>query len=51
MKDISQSAFLCLDPYDESFLLIRTNDEKYYLFGMEDSAELKTIFEAIENRK
>ena len=26
MKDISQSAFLCLDPYDESFLLIRTND-------------------------
>ena len=49
LKDTRQSALLCLDPYDEAFLLIFTNDEKYYLFGMEDSAELKKTYHTLNS--
>ena len=51
IKDIGKSAQLCLDPYDEAFLLILTNDQKYYLFGMEDSAKLESIYNTLNNLK
>jgi hypothetical protein len=51
IKDIEKSAQLCLDPYDEAFLLILTNDQKYYLFGMEDSTKLKSIYNTLNNMK
>ena len=44
VKGISSNCKLCLDPYDEAFLLIQTVDEKYYLFSMEDYPELLKIF-------
>ena len=47
IKDIRQTAQLCLDPYDESFLLIQTNDQNYYLFGMETTEELQEIYEQL----
>lgn len=47
IKDIGNSGFLCLDPQDEAFLLIHTTNGKYYLFGMEDSKELKHIFQEL----
>ena len=49
IKDIGKSGLLCLDPYDKAFLLIRTTGGAYYLFGMEDSAELETIYNTINN--
>ena len=49
IKDIRKTGLLCLDPYDEAFLLIYTTDEKYYLFGMEASAELKNIYDTLKN--
>jgi hypothetical protein len=51
VKDIGKSAQLCLDPYDTAFLLILTNDQKYYLFGMEDSAKLESIYNTLNNLK
>lgn len=50
IKDIGQSGLLCLDPYDDAFLLIRTIDETYYMFSMEDSAELEKIYKTLESR-
>ena len=47
IKDINKTGLLCLDPYDESFLLIYTTDGKCYLFGMEDSAELEHIYHTL----
>lgn len=44
IKDMGQSGLLCLDPYDDAFLLVRTTDGTYYLFSMENSLELKKIF-------
>ena len=44
VKGISDNCKLCLDPYDDTFLLIRTTDDKYYLFSMEDSEELKKLY-------
>ncbi|MBQ7864329.1 MAG: hypothetical protein IJ353_07700 [Lachnospiraceae bacterium] len=49
IKDTGKSALLCLDPYDTSFILIRTTDESYYLFGMEDSSELESIYTTLKN--
>ena len=49
IKDIGKSGLLCLDPYDEAFLLIYTTDGKYYLFGMEDSIELQSIYNILKN--
>ncbi len=49
IKDIGQSGLLCLDPYDDAFLLIRTTDGTNYLFGMEDSAELESIYNTLKN--
>lgn len=51
IKDIGKSAQLCLDPYGEAFLLILTNDQKYYLFGMEDTAKLESIYNTLNNIK
>ncbi|MBO5177847.1 MAG: hypothetical protein J6C07_10350 [Lachnospiraceae bacterium] len=48
IKDIGQSGLLCLDPYDDAFLLIRTTDGTNYLFGMEDSAELESIYNTLK---
>ena len=48
IKDIGQSGLLCLDPYDDALLLIRTTDGTNYLFGMEDSAELKSIYNTLK---
>ena len=48
IKDIGESGLLCLDPYDSSFLLIRTTTGKYYLFGMEDSAKLESIYNTLK---
>ena len=48
IKDIGNSGLLCLDPYDDAFLLISTTDEKYYLFSMEDTEELKKLYEAVK---
>ena len=50
IKDIGQSGLLCLDPYDDAFLLIRTTDGTNYLFGMEDSAELESIYNTLKNQ-
>ena len=50
IKDIGKSGLLCLDPYDEAFLLILTNDQKTYLFGMDDSSELEEIYNTLKNR-
>ena len=50
IKDIGQSGLLCLDPYDDAFLLIRTTDGTNYLFGMEDSTELKTIYNTLKKK-
>lgn len=44
IKDINQTGKLCLDPYDDAFLLIQTTDEKYYLFSMENAEELEKIY-------
>lgn len=44
VKDISQNVLLCLDPYDEAFLLIRTTEGKNYLFSMKDKEELTRIY-------
>ena len=49
IKDTGKSALLCLDPYDTSFILIRTTDESYYLFGMENSSELESIYTTLKN--
>jgi len=49
IKDMGQSGLLCLDPYDDAFLLIRTTDGTNYLFGMEDSAELESIYNTLKN--
>lgn len=49
IKDIGKSGVLCLDPYDESFLLIYTKAGKNYLFGMEDSSELEVIYNTLKN--
>ena len=48
IKDIGQSGLLCLDPYDDAFLLIRTTDGTNYLFGMEDSVELESIYNTLK---
>ena len=50
IKDIGKTGLLCLDPYDTAFLLISTNDNKYYLFSMEDCAELERIYQILQNR-
>lgn len=50
IRDIGQNGLLCLDPYDDAFLLIRTIDETYYMFSMEDSAELEKIYKTLESR-
>lgn len=34
---------LCVNTNAEVFLLIRTNDEKYYLFGAEDTEEMEEV--------
>ena len=47
IKDISQTGKLCLDPYDDAFLLIQTTDEKYYLFSMENAEELEAIYDEL----
>ena len=49
IKDIGQSGLLCLDPYDDAFLLIRTTDGTNYLFGMEDSSELESIYTTLKH--
>lgn len=49
IKDIRKTGQLCLDPYDTAFLLIQTNDAKYYLFSMENAKELKEIHEQLTN--
>ena len=49
IKDIGQSGLLCLDPYDDAFLLIRTTDGTNYLFGMEASAELESIYTTLKH--
>jgi len=38
---------LCVDTDAEVFLLIRTNDGKYYLFGAEDTEEMEGIYEKV----
>lgn len=48
IRDIGQSGLLCLDPYDDAFLLIRTTEGKYYLFSMENSAELESIYTSLK---
>ena len=50
IRDIGQNGLLCLDPYDDAFLLIRTIDETYYMFSMKDSAELEKIYKTLESR-
>ena len=50
LKDIGESGLLCLDPYDDAFLLIRTSNGTNYLFGMEDSAELESIYKTLKNK-
>ncbi len=47
IKDIGQSGLLCLDPYDEAFLLILTAKGENYLFGMEDASELERIYNTL----
>ncbi len=47
IKDIGQNALLCLDPYDNAFLLIHTNKGENYLLGMHDSAELEHIYNTL----
>ena len=47
IKNIKKTGKLCLDPYDDAFLLIRTADEEYYLFSMEDYCELKRIYDEL----
>lgn len=47
IKDINQTGKLCLDPYDDAFLLIQTTDEKYYLFSMENAEELEAIYDEL----
>jgi len=37
-------ALVCLDPYDDTCLMIRTTQDKYYFFGMEDAEELKNLY-------
>lgn len=49
LKDSRETALLCLDPYDDAFLLIQTNGGKCYLFGMENSAELEKIYHTLRN--
>ena len=48
IKDISEDGLLCLDPYDNTFLLIRTTNGKYYLFSMKDSEELESIYNTLK---
>lgn len=47
IQDISKTGLLCLDPYDNAFLLIQTKDSNYYLFSTEDAACLKTIYDKL----
>ncbi len=49
IKDINQTGLLCLDPYDEAFLLVQTIAGKYYLFSMENTKELKNLYTALTN--
>lgn len=49
VKSISNNCKLCLDPYDNDFLLIQTKDGRYYIFSMEDSLGLKKIFNKINS--
>ena len=44
VKDIRANCRLCLDPYDELFLVIQAAEEKYYIFSMEDTKELERIY-------
>ena len=50
IKNINKSGLLCLDPYDEAFLLLQTTNDKYYLFSMENTAELESIYITLKNR-
>lgn len=45
----SLHALLCLDPYDEAFLMIQTTGGNFYLFSTEDTNGLETIFEKLSN--
>lgn len=47
IKETGQSVLLCLDPYDPSFLQIRTTDEKTYIFSMENASELEHIYNSL----
>ncbi len=47
VKGISDNAKLCLDPYDELFLVVRTKDSKCYIFSMEESSDLRVIYEQL----
>lgn len=47
IKSAGQDAKLCLDPYDGTFLLIQTKDNKVYLFSMEDSVETKNLYKKL----
>lgn len=48
IKDINENGLFCLDPYDNTFLLIRTTNGNYYLFSMEDSEELESIYNTLK---
>lgn len=49
VNGVRDNCRLCLDPYDELFLVIRTTEDRYYVFSMEDTEELQNIYEALIN--
>lgn len=44
VKGVRDNCRLCLDPYDELFLVIRAAEDRYYVFSMEDTKELEKIY-------
>lgn len=50
VKGISKHCRLCLDPYDELFLVVRTED-KTYIFSEEDTDTIKEVYELWNKRK
>ena len=48
VKGIGPHCTLCVNTDTDVFLLIRTDDGKYYLFGAEDEEDTEEIFEKIK---
>ena len=49
ITDTRKSGKLCLDPYNDLFLMIQTVDNQIYLFSMNDTDELQKIYEELSN--